>query len=435
MTFRKIKANEYGFSLIEISIALLVISILTLPLLMVWNQYLVKRKVSDTNGSLLAVESALTKYQARYGSYPIPENPNQSTNVAGAGQSAAGAIAACVGNDAVVCSTGGGAVLIGTVPYAMLGLPPRLAFDGYGHKLKYVVTTTATALGTFNENAGAIAVNKIDGSDYFNGGPRGLYLVASMGEDGGGAFSPSGALVVACFAGGNRNSENCDQDTIFWNNYNDTVGPLPSMTNELFLGGGANYFDDLSRTANKRGGGLWGYVANNPDIKTNLPGNVSIGFPTNRIPLTAVEVNGRTHASQLLKTKRMCYHSWNGCVEPEAATADYIPGLGIPQQFSPDHVVGAKSDSFYPDEVDINGTYKWDGTNNSHKGAGLRCIRNRPWVGITFETPMGSWNEKCANTILLPTTTLSGAPCPAGEFAYGVDILASGQFKLNCKAP
>lgn len=445
MVFRR--TNESGFSLIEVSIVLLIVSIIMVPLLWGWNQYLVKQKGSDSQAALQAVQSALIKYQARNGAYPVPENPNTSIMAVNPGQQATGPFAACVGNDPVVCQTAGvnsldaGAqVLIGTVPYAELGLPIKLAVDGYHNKLKYAVTLSATVPGTFNETGGGIEVDNIDGTTIYNvaGTPRSLYFVASMGEDGAGAFTKIGGLVAGCAAVG-LDTANCDQNGRFRNNLNNRPGA--SNMNEINLAAGPNHFDDFSVTANSRGGGLWAYVPQALDIQTNQNGNVGVGYATNYIPLSRVDVNGTAYATGEIWTKRICDRlAITSCVEPETV-ANYIPGLGgMGTGYTPEQVVGAREDSFYPDGADINSLYVWNNTNKGHTEAGIRCIRNRPWTGIT---PVNaSWDEVCSDTISLSVTTSaaggttdSSGRCLVGTFAKGVQVLPTGTFILDCVTP
>ncbi len=440
--------SEKGFSLIEVCIALIVISLLTLPLIQMWNTYIQSRKMSDTKSVLNITNSALIKYVSKYGHYPIPENPNSAIGTAVAGQSAtipAAGWPACAGADATVCSTAGAYpagttrnVLIGTIPYAALGIPYRSAMDGYGRKLIYAVTeeltaaTAETVSTTYDEGHGSIEVlddaNASIYGDVALAFDRSHYFVGSHGEDGNGAYSFSGGRYAACGdATTGTDFENCNGDGTFRNNYDAIAG-----VNIVNLGQGTGHFDDYSVTNNKSETGLWSIIPNLANMKSMNDGNIAINVnacPTPCVPTAHVQVGGDIGASGVLKTSRFCPAGGN-CREPAAYDPNYIPGFGHPFLMTPEQIVDPPPESALPEETDINSLYKWDPVTQGHMGAGIRCVGKRALIGIKSRPGVdfpGIPDEYCTYSAPLAfgyTNFIGG--CPPGQYPRAVRFTHPG---------
>lgn len=442
--------SEKGFSLIEVCIALIVISLLMIPMIQMWNIYVVARKTSDTRAVLDIVNSALVKYVAKYEHYPVPENPNIALGGANSGAQAtepASGWPVCAGDDLNVCRTttntfptAANPVLIGTIPYAALGLPYRSAVDGYGHKLVYAVTQSLTASATFDEDSGGIEVLDDTGASIYGplnlGRTRSHFFIGSHGEDSKGGFSLSGALISAC--GTNADStdfENCNGDGTFRNNFNAATG-----LNVGNFGAGVSHFDDYSLTNNRSSTGIWTTISQTPNMRSSNMGNVAIGpCPTNPcVPKAHVDVytdtggvitGGTVAATGKLKTARICPYNQPDCVEP-SSLPDYIPGLAPPGVFSAEQIVGAPPESTLPDETDLNPLYTWDPATKSHRGAGIICTNGRALVGITNRG--GVSDEICIDYApIYPGWTNS---CAAGTFPRAITFNGTG-FSLTCTPP
>lgn len=442
--------SEKGFSLIEVCIALIVISLLTLPLIQMWNNYIQSRKISDTKSVINITNSALIKYVGKYGHYPIPENPNSAMGTDVAGQSATipAAWPACAGADATVCSTAGAYpaattrnVLIGTIPYAALGIPYRSAMDGYGRKLIYAVTeeltaaTAETVSATYDESHGSIEVLGSDNASIYGdvalAFDRSHYFIGSHGEDGNGAYSFSGGLYAACGdATTGTDFENCDGNGTFKNNYDIGIGK-----NIVNLAQGALHFDDYSATNNRSSNGIWRMISNTPDMRSSNDGNIAIGpcgppFPC--LPESHVTVFGEVLVRGQLRTSRLCPTGLN-CVEP-AKLPNYIPGYGYPGISSPEQLVAPPNESDLPEGANLNATYTWDTTTESHVGAGIRCVGGRPLIGLRLRDTIDGVtipDEICAYSAKIPTSSVITS-CAAGTYANSVTFAADGKFSLNC---
>lgn len=448
--------SEKGFSLIEVCIALIVISLLTLPLIQMWNNYIQSRKMSDTKSVLDITNSALIKYVGKYGHYPIPENPNSAMGTPAAGQSATipaigTAWPACTGADATVCSTSGAYpagttrnVLIGTIPYAALGIPYRSAMDGYGRKLIYAVTeeltaaTAATVSTTYDESHGSIEVLGSDNASIYGdvalAYDRSHYFIGSHGEDGNGAYSFSGGRYAACGdATTGTDFENCNGDGTFRNNYDVAAG-----VNMINLGQGTLHFDDYTVTNNRSETGLWSLIPNLPNMRSMNDGNIAINVntcPPPCVPTAHVQVGGDIGAKGTLKTSRFCPAGGN-CREPAAYDPNYISGFGHPFLMTPEQIVDPPPESALPEETDINPLYTWDPVTQGHVGAGIRCVGKRPMIGITSRPGVdfsGIPDEYCAYSAAIRYASVWGVDtCPAGQYPRAVKFDGYRIYLTSC---
>jgi prepilin-type N-terminal cleavage/methylation domain-containing protein len=435
-----------GFSLIEVAIALLIIGIMITPILYGYSLYIKQRQLTQTSAALGIANMALIRYVAKYGHYPYPADRNIPLGAAGFGQAATepgGGWPTCPALpvvSGVVCETntnayGAGSVLIGDLPAATLGIPYRSVLDGQGLKLTYAITKSLAQPIPFNESAGAVEVwNSAGASLYAAGEGRSHFIVISHGEDRRGAFGLGGTQVAACgtAAADGTDFENCNNDARFRSNFDAAISD-----NRIDDAAGANNFDDSTVTANVVGTGIWAIVPSQPNIRTDLGGNVYVGPVStcaafaNCLPLARVDVDGDVRADRI-KSDRFCRNvlgtagnSYSAhCVDTTTATHQ-------DQWFSPDQLADATpvilsstvSPAGNPWEQNVNPD---DATSrNGHKGAGIRCVEDRGMKGIV------NFDERCQNTAYFDASVNIGS-CPAGTYATQVN--AAGQL-TNCVAP
>lgn len=125
--------SSRGFTLIELSIVVVIISMLLSLGLGVLNAQLVSAAQAETKKRQAIIKDALTAYLGANKRLPCPDIPNNThgttdTSQVTGGEDRAGGIptGACSGN-------------IGVVPYATLGLGRELAMDGWGNFMSYSV--------------------------------------------------------------------------------------------------------------------------------------------------------------------------------------------------------------------------------------------------------------------------------------------------------
>jgi prepilin-type N-terminal cleavage/methylation domain-containing protein len=132
-----------GFTLIELSIVVVIISMLLSLGLGVLNAQLVSAAHSETKKRQAIIKDALTAYLGAHKRLPCPDVPNNThgatdtSQVTGAEDRTGGlATGDCSGN-------------IGVVPYATLGLGRDVALDGWGNFMSYSIPAgSGTCPGT-----------------------------------------------------------------------------------------------------------------------------------------------------------------------------------------------------------------------------------------------------------------------------------------------
>jgi prepilin-type N-terminal cleavage/methylation domain-containing protein len=419
--------RSHGFSLIEVAVGLLIISIIITPMIVTYNLYIKERQITTSTGNIGLFKTALQRYVIRYGCYPLPATPGVTSANATFGQEAVvrascvgiGAVPACAGNDTVMCQTatgtGGATVYIGDVPFATLGLPHDYILDGYGSKLTYAVTAALTVSATFADNGGAIIVHDNSGGNTANGvATTGNihYIVVSHGKDRVGAFSPEGVLQGNCGAvAAAVDNQNCNNDAIFSDNYglNGAVGA--ANTKYMRLGAeapGATHYDDFVGWAVTTASDLWIKHPAAANILNNNTGNIRIGM-AGALPPTAKadvrDVTGGTGVkADALWTNNLC-NATGGCAAPGALVTTQYP----PNVFTPAVIGGtpAAADAQLP-------------------GGGIDCT-GAAMIGIANS------NEICTGNIKVPPGLINTALCPAGQGGCQVHPGAVGS--MGCRVP
>jgi len=142
--------NKYsGFSLVELSIALVIVGFMIAGTLTVVKMQTDAANVSQTNAKLDKIERAIQLYYETSGFLPCPAEPTLTSTSANFGLGRNGETA--TSNPSVLNSTGAtctGAVNIsgaylGAVPTRTLSLPDDFMFDAWGNRFTYVVTIKA----------------------------------------------------------------------------------------------------------------------------------------------------------------------------------------------------------------------------------------------------------------------------------------------------
>ena len=481
----KKQQDSRGFSLIEISIVLIIIGILIVPILYLYNTTIQSQRHNQKDAAIKSASLALTKYALLHGHYPIPADPSVAHGAATFGQSAVepgtGWPACHVGTtpDDVVCKAthhtySGRSVLIGTLPFAEINVPLTSVIDPDKYLMTYAVTEDLTATGTYAEDGGGIIVKDNAGNDIYNGSEnRSHFVVFFNGDDHSGAYAQNGTQPIACHnAAGGRDSENCDRDGTFRSNL--IPGTVFIQLNEP---AGVDHFDDYLAERNSTTSGLWSYMPISPtnlSIRDRIGGNAAIGdcdfdaplYVNKRppcIPVARLDVYGETGSAltpavraDSVKFKRICNRGNNfgdrentgsfNCIDAYNlvdTTAYQTSCIGawcfgaaptwsstnLPPWFTAEMIAGTPP-SLPPPEVGAS-TY-WvanaAGQNQEfHRGNGIRCTGNRAMNGIY------NYDESCnfSSKIDAASAGTLGTCAAAGTYARGID--AAGH--LICQTP
>lgn len=124
-----------GFTLIEMSIVLVVIGLVLSGGIAAVTPIVQNTKISETNQKLDRIEQALILHAIRYSCLPCPGTPGNASTVATAGQAVAGGTPYTTGCQAAACTNPQG-----IVPWANLGITETEASDGFGTRISYAIT-------------------------------------------------------------------------------------------------------------------------------------------------------------------------------------------------------------------------------------------------------------------------------------------------------
>jgi prepilin-type N-terminal cleavage/methylation domain-containing protein len=204
-------SSRSGFTLVELSIVIIIVSLLMASGLAVGTSMVQQANYIDTKKKLSQIRKSLHDYYIVNGHLPCAARIDLLPSDANFGR-------------AVDCSAGisgterygSPLVRIGMVPSRTLGLTDRAASDAYGNRIYYAVTEGLTDAGNFSTSTGGITVR--DGSSMTGNTVSDVaaYMLISPGADRKGAYAYSNAGESNPCATGNLDSQNCDLgDEIF----------------------------------------------------------------------------------------------------------------------------------------------------------------------------------------------------------------------------
>lgn len=225
------RQNNAGFSLIELSVVMVIVSILLVGVLQAYRIYDEKSKIERMNILMTTLDQNIMSFLKKEGRLPCPapvdgaaagnnfdsESCSGATNVAG---------------------TSGGRVLIGKIPAASLGLSNDYMRDTYGSYITYAVTEAATTSASGVVGAIRVREENIDrtaGSSTFGelveleNHTNVAYLFVSAGRTKAGAFTHEGTRLNC--STNTKDGENCNANGVF----------LASLLSEADV---ASFYDD-----------------------------------------------------------------------------------------------------------------------------------------------------------------------------------------------
>ena len=221
--------RSQGFTLIEIAIVLIIITLISGGLISFFNIQLTNQRITSTKANEAAIKIALTNFIAQNNRLPCPAIPNLAPGAAGYGREATATPSACTG------LTPNGAVVTGIVPWISMGISSDAASDGYYNRFTYQVVLAATSTSltpqTVSGISGAISLHS-SGPGVLGAPPTGnqindcgstgtglpnpcaaVAILVSHGRNGYGAFSDQGIQQTAAI--GPDEQENTNGDSRF----------------------------------------------------------------------------------------------------------------------------------------------------------------------------------------------------------------------------
>lgn len=220
-----IKENEKGFSLIELAIVLVVMSLALTSALSLWRVQSEGKGLGVTRQNLQTAQDALKSYVAMNGVYPCPAPRGLDRDDPAFGR----APAECEKDSSTATisrtdlrktlATAKGRhdfdVKIGLLPFRSLGIPDSSGVDGWGNILQYAVTEKLTIPGRFHPRDGAIDVVAGDEQSRLTPPQSAQYVVFSAGMNGAGGFTANGQPSAQGCPKKMLETENCDDDAVF----------------------------------------------------------------------------------------------------------------------------------------------------------------------------------------------------------------------------
>lgn len=335
--------HERGFSLIEVSVAIVIIGLISLPIFRALQHEAVRESFAETRGLLAETETGINQHYASVGeAYPCP-----ASLAAGPGDANYGFSGDCTLNNIIQCNnptwisdpgnvTDGNAgicktsnsesnaVIIGAFPFATAKINQESGLDYWDNKIIYAVPIRNTDIDPDNNFQGILSQG-FDGTGTIVPYPPAEVVLFSTGAKGVGGFTKSGDLIENC---GNSNdgyeSENCDFDNLFF-----------EMNNAFSTVAGETYYDDVVRLQRTYPIATWFEHEDNFTTNTNrfaITSSDRIGIGTVN-PEASLHVNGSirvdtftqadgTVAGGRLNASQICTENAD-CFNPEDVTSSF----------------------------------------------------------------------------------------------------------------
>lgn len=193
---------------------ILVIGILTVPIIMAYQVYMVQLTLSNTRGHFATIQNAINNYVVLNNRYPVP-----ASLIAVEGDPAYGmegsisppsCAAATWKTTTGMCLSPNGNVLVGTVPFQALQLNPRDTLDYWGQRIVYAVSMQQISSATYLSSGGGQinakywnratpATPVVDDVRDGTGAVAGHDMILiSFGNNGNGAFGANGVEGAPC---------------------------------------------------------------------------------------------------------------------------------------------------------------------------------------------------------------------------------------------
>jgi prepilin-type N-terminal cleavage/methylation domain-containing protein len=334
------KHRQKGFTLIEISISIIVIGLMIAPLFRLYDTYLIEKRIRVTQMALQTVVSEMEAYRDIQGAYPCPAPMTAARTAAtngaamNTGDCSAAYFAAipqvageCLDGICLKSSVRAGAsdIIVGTVPFRNLQMTEEDVLDGYGNRLLYAVTQDLTDITTFNSEEGGISVIDTAGNDLVPDNDT-MFLLLSYGSSKNGAYNKNGLQGLACPTTGPE-VENCIDDFASSTITADAVFTYAPVTNA----GGANDFDHQMHFFSTEEQKLWRRYSGQEQHAQDMSPDDQIGIgtdtPAATLDIHTEQVGLQNIASVMVNNgeliaPELCDETGTYCFEPKLLAGD-----------------------------------------------------------------------------------------------------------------
>jgi prepilin-type N-terminal cleavage/methylation domain-containing protein len=258
-----VRIRNHGFTLLELSVVLVLIGIIIGGGLMTFTASVQATQFNKTVERMDAIEKALLNYAIANNRIPCPTDltltATGSANYgveagAGSGSSPGTATGACTGASMLPKATfvAASGTAEGGVPTRALQLPDDFMYDGWGRKFRYAVDPTYTKTAALPAPASSpcnvsstspITVNDATGAARTTAG---MYALISHGANGHGAYTSNGVTLNAGSSSANELTNcHCTSAGVYSGSYTPTYIEKAPQYDSGETGIAAYYFDDI----------------------------------------------------------------------------------------------------------------------------------------------------------------------------------------------
>lgn len=241
------RSRIFGFSLLEISIVLLIISTIIGASITIFTNSIAQKQEEVTRERMRVIQKTLLDYRRAFHAIPCPAMLDQAidSEIFGLGTVSSSANCPDDGGTGYAPNYSDGDVYVGTVPVRTLKLPDEFMFDGWGRRFTYAVDDDVTQLNAFSgiavdAAAGDITIQDNTGASITTAA---IYAIVSHGENGHGAFPRVGGSRVRLDSTNANEQNNCScDDSANFTAFNRTFVQGPYDEDPLNVD---NNFDDI----------------------------------------------------------------------------------------------------------------------------------------------------------------------------------------------
>ena len=156
--------HKSAFSLIELSMALIIISILLTISVSVSKTAISNNKTADTKNKIEEIYQALGNFVKKHGRLPCPAAINLNESNANYGIEASSCNSAPSSGSGYYKSLSESNLYYGMIPIRTIGLPKESSLDGFGTKFAYIVINGFTNSQKFDQDLSGLNGNYVNSS-------------------------------------------------------------------------------------------------------------------------------------------------------------------------------------------------------------------------------------------------------------------------------
>jgi prepilin-type N-terminal cleavage/methylation domain-containing protein len=407
--------NQQGFTLIEMAISLIIVSIFLSASLYAYTLYLTNKQSTQTLEAVSAVTTAIFQFKNANGRYPCPAPILESKDTSSTYGHETNCADLTIGTGATVppgtCLVGtsppknydgtcvessprliGGVnprVRMGAIPFRELQIDEKQTFDGYGSRLVYVVTEDMAVASTYKDSNAAIEIRDGSGNVLSGGNQSVAFLVLSPGKNRNGAVNIYGKAQPCLTATTDIDGQNCRDFT----STSDTQAIYTMDAQKS----GTDQFDDIVEYFVPTGAEVW-----RREDKTS----------ENIIDMSEDKVGvGITSPSQLAQDLTIMQSTVNNVAIPSTNNAD----IAYSANLAATNTVGGQ---FQNGALRVG---KFTGGSQSGKILADKYCTADNSECFTTDIIAGAYDNN-------PTTGTSGMGCPTGQYMIGIE---SGHAKCS----